>query len=116
MSSMTDIVFLLLIFFMLTSTFVTHSALDLILPKSTSKTTENQATSIKINKNIEYSINEIIIDSLHLEKEIISIMKKSKDQSILLQVDKSVDIHYVVNIMDIAYRNQYEIVIATEEK
>ena len=116
MSSMTDIVFLLLIFFMLTSTFVTHSALDLILPKSTSKTTENQATSIKINKNIEYSINEIIIDSLNLEKEIISVMKKSKDPSILLQVDKSVDIHYVVNIMDIAYRNQYEIVIATEEK
>ena len=116
MSSMTDIVFLLLIFFMLTSTFVTHSALDLILPKSTSKTTENQATSIKINKNIEYSINEIIIDSLDLEKEIISVMKKSKDPSILLQVDKSVDIHYVVNIMDIAYRNQYEIVIATEEK
>ena len=58
MSSMTDIVFLLLIFFMLTSTLVSPNALKLLLPNSKAKTLEKQTISISITKDIEYYVNE----------------------------------------------------------
>ena len=58
MSSMTDIVFLLLLFFMLTSTLVTTNALDLVLPNSTAQTVKKQRVSVSINENLEYFIDK----------------------------------------------------------
>ena len=69
MSSMTDIVFLLLIFFMLTSTLVSPNALKLLLPNSQSKTLEKQTISISITKNIEFYINENATPENMIEKE-----------------------------------------------
>ena len=56
MSSMTDIVFLLLIFFMVTSTLITPNALKLLLPKSSNQTASNPITSVSIDKNYNYYI------------------------------------------------------------
>ena len=114
MSSMTDIVFLLLIFFMLTSTLVSPNALKLLLPSSKSKTLEKQTISISINKEIEYYINEERVSDLNLEKEIAKAVAGQEDPAIILHADKSVDIEYVVKVMDIAYRNKYKIVLATK--
>ena len=114
MSSMTDIVFLLLIFFMLTSTLVSPNALKLLLPSSKSKTLEKQTISISINKEIEYYINEERVSDLNLEKEIAKAVAGYEDPAIILHADKSVDIEYVVKVMDIAYRNKYKIVLATK--
>ena len=61
MSSMTDIVFLLLIFFMLTSTLVSPNALKLLLPNSQAKTLEKQTISISITKDVQFYINENLI-------------------------------------------------------
>ena len=77
MSSMTDIVFLLLIFFMLTSTLVSPNALKLLLPNSKAKTLEKQTISISINKDIHFYVNENRVDQNNLEQEIIEIMKKT---------------------------------------
>ena len=57
MSSMTDIVFLLLIFFMITSTLVTTSALDILLPKASGKTENKKSVSVSITKNLSYYID-----------------------------------------------------------
>ncbi|MAR40100.1 MAG: biopolymer transporter ExbD [Flavobacteriales bacterium] len=114
MSSMTDIVFLLLIFFMLTSTLVSPNALKLLLPNSKAKTLEKQTISISINKDIHFYVNENRVDQNNLEQEIIEIMKKTEEPAIILHADKSVDIEHVVKIMDIAYRNKYKIVLATK--
>ena len=114
MSSMTDIVFLLLIFFMLTSTLVSPNALKLLLPNSKSKTLEKQTISISINKDIDFYLNENRVDENELEKEIIKIMINSEEPAIILHADKSVDIEHVVKVMDIAYRNKYKIVLATK--
>ena len=62
MSSMTDIVFLLLIFFMLTSTLVTTNALDLVLPNSTAQTVKKQRVSVSINENFEYFIDKEAVE------------------------------------------------------
>jgi len=113
MSSMTDIVFLLLIFFMLTSTLVSPNALKLLLPNSKSKTLEKQTVSISINKEIEFYINENQVIATNLENELKHILANQLDPAIILHTDKTVDIEYVVKVMDIAYRNKYKIVLAT---
>ena len=114
MSSMTDIVFLLLIFFMLTSTLVSPNALKLLLPSSKAKTLEKQTISISINKDIHFYINENRVDENNLEQEIENIVKGIKEPAIILHADKTVSIEHVVKIMDIAYRNKYKIVLATK--
>ena len=114
MSSMTDIVFLLLIFFMLTSTLVSPNALKLLLPNSKAKTLEKQTISVSINSDIHFYINENRVDEKNLEQEISNVIKDSEEPAIILHADKSVDIEHVVKVMDIAYRNEYKIVLATK--
>jgi len=114
MSSMTDIVFLLLIFFMLTSTLVSPNALKLLLPNSKSKTLEKQTISISIDKNINFYIDENQVDINELETRLINILSSELEPAIILHSDKSVEIEHVVKIMDIAYRNNFKIVLATD--
>ncbi|RPG53557.1 MAG: biopolymer transporter ExbD [Flavobacteriales bacterium TMED84] len=114
MSSMTDIVFLLLIFFMLTSTLVSPNALKLLLPNSKSKTLEKQTISISIDKDINFYIDENQVDITELETRLINILSSELDPAIILHSDKSVEIEHVVKVMDIAYRNNYKIVLATD--
>lgn len=114
MSSMTDIVFLLLIFFMLTSTLVSPNALKLLLPNSKSKTLEKQTISISIDKNINFYIDENQVDITELETRLINILSSELEPAIILHSDKSVEIEHVVKVMDIAYRNNYKIVLATD--
>ena len=114
MSSMTDIVFLLLIFFMLTSTLVSPNALKLLLPNSKAKTLEKQTISISIDKEINFYVNKVMVKEVLLENEIKKVVANTEDPAIILHADKSVDIEHVVKIMDIAYRNKFKIVLATK--
>ena len=114
MSSMTDIVFLLLIFFMLTSTLVSPNALKLLLPNSKAKTLEKQTISVSINKELDFYINENMVIESNLENELKQILLAQDEPAIILHADKTVDIEHVVKVMDIAYRNKYKIVPATK--
>ena len=114
MSSMTDIVFLLLIFFMLTSTLVSPNALKLLLPSSKAKTLEKQTISISITKDIQFYINEKPIAESAIEQELKLLISNEQEPAIILHTDKSVAIEHVVKVMDIAYRNKYKIVLATK--
>jgi biopolymer transport protein ExbD len=114
MSSMTDIVFLLLIFFMLTSTLVSPNALKLLLPNSKAKTLEKQTISVSINKDLDFYINENQVIESNLENELKQVLSQQQEPAIILHADKTVDIEYVVKVMDIAYRNKYKIVLATK--
>ena len=118
MSSMTDIVFLLLIFFMLTSTLVSSNVLDLLLPSSKSQAIEKQVTSIEIqdqtNNEVLYHLNGEKIELKNIEAKLLSIFKKQNDKSIVLYVDKSVDVNHMVKILEIGSRNKFKIVLATD--
>ena len=116
MSSMTDIVFLLLIFFMLTSTLVSPNALKLLLPSSKAKTLKKQTISISITKDIAFYINENEVSENTIEQELKLLLNKEQEPAIILHADKTVAIEHVVKIMDIAYRNKYKIVLATTSK
>ena len=116
MSSMTDIVFLLLIFFMLTSTLVSPNALKLLLPNSKAKTLEKQTLSVSINEEIEYYIENRQVNIENLERELITLLSEKIEPGIVLHADKTVDIEHAVKVMDIAYRNNYKLVLATNPK
>ena len=113
MSSMTDIVYLLLIIFMLTSTLVSPNALKLLLPSSKAKTLEKQTISISITKDIDFYINEQKVTAASLEQSLKLLVNNEAEPAIILHTDKTVDIEHVVKVMDIAYRNKYKIVLAT---
>lgn len=117
MSSMTDIVFLLLIFFMIASTLVSAEAIDLLLPKSSSKTTQSKSVTISITKNNEYYVNRKKVNKSQLEKEILNKVGKSKiGKSITLRVEESVPMKNAVFVMDIANRNRIKSTLAVRSK
>lgn len=116
MSSMTDIVFLLLIFFMLTSTMVTTNALDLVLPKAKGKTDSNKSTSVSIDKDLNFFIDKDKVNENDLEKQLLALMATSDNKAIVLRAEKSVPHEKVVKVMEIAYRNQIKMVVAVNPK
>ena len=83
MSSMTDIVFLLLIFFMIASTLVSSEAIDLLLPKSSSKTTQTKNVAVSINKKLQYFVDSKMVAKESLESEILNKVGKSEKPSII---------------------------------
>ena len=116
MSSMTDIVFLLLIIFMITSTMVTTNALDLVLPKAKGKTDSNKSTSVSIDKDLNFFIDKDKINEADLETQLMALMANSENKAIVLRAEKSVPHEKVVKVMEIAYRNQIKMVIAVNPK
>ncbi len=116
MSSMTDIVFLLLIFFMLTSTMVTTNALDLVLPKAKGKTDSNKNIAVSINKKLEYFINKEAVPESELESKLLAIVEADKNKAIILRAEEGVPIEKAVGVLDIANRNQIKVVLAVRPK
>ena len=116
MSSMTDIVFLLLIFFMLTSTLVSPNALNLLLPSSSTKTQTKQTVSVSITKDLEYYINQEKVEFDFLEPLLRKEMGSDPNNSIILHVDKTIPIDAAVQVMNIANENKFKLVLATKSK
>jgi biopolymer transport protein ExbD len=113
MSSMTDIVFLLLIFFMIASTLVTTSALDLVLPKSKAQSVKrNVVVNISADKKI--SVGNKIVSPSELQNEILSQIQNMDEAVLLLRADGAVPYEMVVDVLDIAYRNKLKIIAATD--
>ncbi len=116
MASMTDIIFLLLIFFMIISTLVSPNALNVLLPNSSSKTTGKQTISVTIKPDLTYYINANPVEFEFIETKLMQLLVKETKPGIILHVEKTVPIEYAVKIMDIANRNKYELVLATQAK
>jgi biopolymer transport protein ExbD len=120
MASMTDIVFLLLIFFLISSTLVFPNALKLLLPKSTNQVSANPSISVSIKHYPEQNRFTYHIDGNprpvpfnEIEPTVQQKLRDSDDPVISLHVDKSVPMEQVVQVMNIAKRNQYKIILAT---
>ena len=116
MSSMTDIVFLLLIFFMIASTLVSAEAIDLLLPKSSSKTTQTKNVSVSVNKKLQYFVDTQRVPKEQLEQEIMNKVGSSDSPTIIIRSDQDVEMKHVVFIMDIANRNRIKSTLAVRSK
>jgi len=112
MSSMTDIVFLLLVFFLLTSPAITPDALDLILPKAKGKSTNQQKASVSITKDGAYYVNKERVSEYQIEKELNSVLSDQEEPTIILRAEEGVPIEDAVFVMDIANKNNYKVVLA----
>ena len=121
-SSMSDLVFLLLIFFMLTSTLVAPNAIKLLLPSSNSKTMAKQTVTVYINDLFQYYVDETPVTDDELAGMISSKIGDQADATIVLRSDKSVPVQYVVNVIDAvneinnATQQNHKVILATSPK
>ena len=119
-SSMTDIVFLLLIFFLVTSTLINPNALKLLLPKSTGQVSAKATVSVSIkdwgNDTYTYHVNgdQNPVSYEQVEDELIGLLSAEEDPTFSIYSDQSVPVGEVVQIMNIAKRNHYKVILATQ--
>ncbi|MBS7245903.1 MAG: biopolymer transporter ExbD [Bacteroidales bacterium] len=120
MSSMTDIVFLLLIFFLVTSTLVNPNALKLLLPKSTGQVSAKATVSVSIkdwgDDSYSYHINgnQQPVNLEEVEDELVELLQSEEDPTFSIYSDESVPIKEIVQVMNIAKRNHYKVILATQ--
>lgn len=121
-SSMSDLVFLLLIFFMLTSTLVAPNAIKLLLPSSSSKTMAKQTITVYINELFQYYVDETPVTDDELSNSINAKIAGQEDATIVLRSDKSVPVQYVVNVIDAVNdinnetNQNHKVILATSPK
>ena len=121
-SSMSDLVFLLLIFFMLTSTLVAPNAIKLLLPSSSSKTMAKQTVTVYINDRFQYFVDETLVADDDLAGSISAKIAGETDATVVLRSDKTVPVQYVVNVIDAvndinnATQQNHKVILATAPK
>ena len=113
MSSMTDIIFLLLIFFMLTSSFITPSGLPVSLPSAQASTVEMQKVSVTVTKDIQFFVNDKKVTKSTLKAELSRVLKPGQG-IVVLHIDQSVPTEQLVYVADIATQLEAKVSIATK--
>ncbi len=113
MSSMTDIVFLLLIFFMLTSSFITPSGLPVSLPSSIKSKIIMQKISVTITKDLKYYINDRRVSRSRMQQELRRVLN-GEEAMVTLHIDKEVPTEYLVEVAGIAASLNAKVSIATK--
>tara|TARA_B100000579_G_C22818758_1_gene849355 strand:- start:966 stop:1361 length:396 start_codon:yes stop_codon:yes gene_type:complete len=115
MSSMTDIVFLLLIFFMIASTLAKNlDTIDVKLPQAKGKTENRNTISLTINNRSQFYLDSKQISKSRIEQELITKLKGSSSRSIVLRAEEKVSIDQVVFVMNIANKNSIKVVLAVD--
>lgn len=97
MASMTDMVFLLLIFFILTSSFVTPSGLPINLPSSETSEIMMQEVTVTVTKDLRFSINDKRVTREGIKGELETLLRDKQGQ-VVLHIDKDVPVEYLVEI------------------
>ncbi len=116
-SALNDIMFFLLLFFLLASAVVNPNVVKLFLPRSNSGQAIPQKTiTVSINKALEYFVEKQKVPFEDLEAKILPYQQASPDLTIILYADKSIAIENVVNLTDIANKLKIKLVLATETK
>ena len=115
MSSMTDIVFLLLIFFMIASTLAKNlDTIDVKLPHAKGKTENRNTVSLTINNRSQFYLDSKQISKSRIERELIAKLKGYKAPAIVLRAEEKVPIDQVVYVMNIANQNSIKVVLAVD--
>ena len=118
MASMTDVIFLLLIFFMITSTVVSPNAIKILLPQGKQQTSAKPLTRIVIDKDLNYyaafgNEKEQTVDIEGLPQFLQSCAEREPEMYIALYADETVPYREIVKVLNIANENQFKMVLAT---
>jgi len=115
MSSMTDVVFLLLIFFMIASTLAKQlNTIDVKLPQAEGKTENRNTVAVTITNSNQFYLNADRVSKRNLEQNLIDVLTAMKTTSIVLRTEKKVAIDQVVYVMNIANKNGIKVVLAVD--
>ncbi len=118
MSSMTDIIFLLLIFFMITSTMVSPNAIKVLLPQSSQQTSAKPLARVIIDRDLNYytafgNEDEMPVLFEELTPYLIDYAAREPEMYVALYADESVPYSEIVKVLNIANENQFKVVLAT---
>jgi len=122
MASMSDLVFLLLIFFMITSTLISPNAIKLLLPNSNSKTMSKQNITVYINDEFNYYLDKRRIEEENLSEVLAQALREYDQGTVVLRSDKSVPVQYVVTVIDAVNQvnkgrlTKHKVILATKPK
>ncbi len=113
-ASLNDIMFFLLLFFLITSTLATPNVLKLLLPnsKSSSQSIKHPLT-ISVTGDLQYAVNNTPVSPDQLEETIKVALKDQTDPTALLKIDKTVQVQSLVDLLDIGNRLRIKMVLAT---
>lgn len=121
-STMSDLVFLLLVFFMMTSTLISPNAVKLLLPESGSKTMAKQTVTVYIDENYNFQVGDNPTDIEGLQPLIAAGIGGEPEASVVLRADKTVPVQYVVNVIDAVNAineqtgSKHKVILATSPK
>jgi len=122
MASMSDLVFLLLIFFMLTSTLVSPNAIKLLLPSSSSKTIAKQTTTVYVNDLNQFFVNETPATDQNMQQLLTQSLIGQTEGVIVLRADRTVPVQYIVTVIDNVnqmndiLKTKHKVILATKPK
>ncbi|TVQ08218.1 MAG: biopolymer transporter ExbD [Bacteroidetes bacterium] len=122
MASMSDLVFLLLIFFMLTSTLVAPNAIKLLLPSSESRTMARQTITVYINAENAIFLEETPVDLDALQSGLVVALQNQESGSVVLRADQSVPVQYIVSVIDVVnningmLQTRHNVILATQPR
>ncbi len=118
LAAMIDVIFLLLMFFMLTSNFVTPNALNLQLPSSTSKSMASADLAVSVNAEGKFFIDRTPVAVANLESALKAKIKSSKldakNTTITVAADKAASVENMVIILEVANRLRLKTILATD--
>jgi biopolymer transport protein ExbD len=122
MASMSDLVFLLLIFFMLTSTLIAPNAIKLLLPSSESRTMAKQTVTVYLNEDLQLFLGEIPVDEELLSSGLIRELAGEEEGAVVLRADQTVPVQNIVNVIDLVnkinnnYQTKHRVILATQPR
>jgi biopolymer transport protein ExbD len=115
--SLNDIMFFLLLFFLLVATFANPNVIKLLLPKSASnQTIDKKQITLSITKEKNYYIDKEQIPFTKLEGSLLAIKQKVSDVTIVLRTDNSLTIQDLIDVLAIGNKLQIKMILATEKR
>ncbi|WP_256009489.1 ExbD/TolR family protein [Desertivirga xinjiangensis] len=116
-SAMNDIMFFLMLFFLIASTVTNPNIIKLLLPKSDSgQSVSKKTVSLAVTKDLEYYLDKQLIRLEDIQPRLTAYKQQAPELTIILSVDRTVAIQDVVQIMDISNKMGIKLVLATEPK
>jgi biopolymer transport protein ExbD len=117
-SSLNDIMFFLLLFFLIVSTLVNPSVIQLMLPKASANVQKmsKQTINISVTADLKYFLNDKPIEFAAILPEIQNLVKNTEDATVILRADKSIQLQDLVNILDIGHQLHVKMILATSKE
>lgn len=116
-SSLSDIMFFLLLFFLIISTLANPNVIKMTLPKSEqNEKTNKQHISLSVSEDKQYFVDKQQVNFEELEAALLTKMGDSKDQTVIVRIPYNLQVQDLVDLLQIGVKNNLKFVIATNKK